>query len=129
VKACVGDCETTPFPGGHGIAIVAGDSNVIEGNHVGTDVTGTQPKPNQGSGVFVSTNSNRIGGTGPGQGNVIGANGATPYYQGGVDLNSVSSNVVEGNHLGTGPTGTEVLGNPGAGILITSVVGADDNFI
>ena len=124
VKVCVGSCDDVPFPGGHGIAIAGGHQNVLEGNYIGTDVTGTLAKPNQGAGILVSTQSNRIGGTGAGQGNVISANGTQPYLDGGIVISSVYDTVIEGNRIGTGPAGTEALGNAGAGVLLSSAVDA-----
>lgn len=74
----------------HGIAIVdASSNNVVRGNLIGTDVTGTLPLPNGAlslatlssfGGVFVSDGSfgassqNAIGGTATGAGNIIAFN-------------------------------------------------------
>src|ERR1035438_10259388 len=51
-------------------------NNVIQGNYIGTDISGTAPMGNNGVGVFVGTGatSNLIGGTVTGAGNVIAAN-------------------------------------------------------
>jgi hypothetical protein len=50
--------------------------NVVKGNLIGTDLAGTTGVPNTGAGVFFesSASGNTIGGTGPGDGNVIAFN-------------------------------------------------------
>ena len=64
---------------GNGLAIREGsDGNIIQGNYIGTDVSGTLDRGNLEAGVRIrlgSTN-NLIGGTEAGAGNVIAFNGA-----------------------------------------------------
>ena len=62
------------------------EDNVVHGNLLGTDATGLLPVPNQLAGVTVfGAIDNLIGGTGPGQGNIIAFNtgGSVPDGQGG----------------------------------------------
>src|SRR5262249_5120853 len=59
---------------GHAIALQAGGSNVIAGNYLGTDVTGTRIVANTGAGILVESSNNLIGGTAPGTGNLISGN-------------------------------------------------------
>ena len=99
--------------------------NLIQGNWIGTDITGTLPLGNTGSGISggdYSTN-NTIGGTAPGQGNLISANGFNTYDLGsGILLNSeiAGFNLIEGNKIGTDLSGTKPLGNANAGISVSS---------
>jgi titin len=85
-------------------------NNVIQGNHIGTDISGTAPMGNNGVGVVVGSGaaSNLIGGTVAGAGNVISAN----YYDG-LQLYGpgTSYNLVQGNFIGTDKTGSRPLGN------------------
>lgn len=61
-------------PSGVTVSDYGSSQNTIIGNFIGTDVTGTKPLPNHGgSGIFQSM-YNRIGGTRPGEANLIGAN-------------------------------------------------------
>jgi parallel beta-helix repeat protein len=60
--------------GDHGI-FLGGMSNVVRGNRIGTDITGTAALGNRGSGIYTEDIDNRIGGTGDGEGNVIAFNG------------------------------------------------------
>ena len=61
-------------PDGVVVSDYGSSQNSIIGNYIGTDVTGTKPIPNNGgSGIFQSM-YNRIGGTRPGESNLISAN-------------------------------------------------------
>jgi hypothetical protein len=90
--------------------------NVIEGNYIGTDVTGTIALTNAklvsvsypGRGIVIySSSGNTIGGTAPGSGNLISGNlnGIKIYGT------SATGNLVQGNYIGTDVTGTVALGN------------------
>ncbi|MCI0390612.1 MAG: FG-GAP-like repeat-containing protein [Acidobacteria bacterium] len=123
---------------GDGI-IVAGDGNTIEGNFIGTDVTGTLDRGNEFNGVRVTllsdfntrASNNRIGGTTAAARNVISGNGdvAAPSRNA-VQLEgdvSVSGNLVQGNYLGVDATGGRALGNTRSGVVVN--FGASNNII
>ncbi|MGO8747426.1 MAG: beta strand repeat-containing protein [Thermoguttaceae bacterium] len=100
----------------YGISIASGDTtalqNVIEGNYIGTDVTGTIAVPNRGDGVGLNgTPQTTIGGTVAGAGNVISGNTAN-----GVDFFGSSNDLVEGNLIGTAADGVSPLGNGANGV-------------
>jgi hypothetical protein len=83
-----------------------GDGDRVEGNYIGTDVLGSLALPNF-FGVDVVGSQFTIGGTKPGAGNVISGNKST-----GVVIEQFgSSNVVQGNYIGTDARGTAALGN------------------
>jgi Bacterial Ig-like domain (group 3) len=104
---------------------IAGTNNVVVGNFIGTDDTGTVAVPNALDGVRVDGSANTIGGTAPGAGNVISGNGGTGVeLRGGV---GVTGNVVAGNYIGTDVTGTVAIGNGYTGVALDS--GAADNTI
>jgi hypothetical protein len=94
--------------------------NVIQGNFIGTDVTGTQALGNGQHGISMvgehtfSGGSNLIGGTQSGAGNVISANGHFGLYIHDED----GGDVVQGNSIGTNLTGSIALGNGHAGIVL-----------
>jgi hypothetical protein len=102
--------------------------NVIEGNYIGTDVTGTKVIGNAGTAIYLTQAAahNTIGGTAPGAGNVISGNvtNTTAQSQGfavvQVDGSGTNGNVIAGNFIGTDPTGKTKLGNGGVGVLIDS---------
>jgi hypothetical protein len=63
---------------GEGIRLdtISTSNTVIQGNFIGTDVTGTQPVGNSGSGIEVADAvANLVGGTGSNEGNRIAFNG------------------------------------------------------
>jgi trimeric autotransporter adhesin len=92
---------------------VGGNNNTIQGNYLGTDLTGTQARPNQ-DGLFVAGSFNLIGGPGPGQGNLLSGNGS----RGIVITLAATGNKVQGNFIGTDATGTKKLANSSSGILL-----------
>ncbi len=112
--------------GGAGVAAGAPGSRV-QGNLIGTDVTGTRDLGNAGDGVVAGDGSAgvTIGGTTPAARNVIAGNGRNGIHLLG------SGHVVQGNYVGTDATGTFAIGNGdgqyySAGIVLN---GADDSQI
>ena len=107
-----------------GVEIASGASdNLLEGNLIGTDSSGTAALPNTKNGVLIlgSTVSggvstgNIIGGTAAGAGNTILGNGDEGVY-----LKSLSSDtLLEGNWIGTNTGGTKALHNYADGVIIT----------
>ena len=110
---------------GHGIVLAVGDNNVIEGSYIGSDVSGTIGLGNGEQGIQISnTSSHTIGGTTPGAGNVISGNnwsGVSIQFGGSID------NVIQGNTIGTDPSGTIPVPNALGGIVVEQ--GATDNTI
>jgi hypothetical protein len=94
--------------------------NAVQGNLIGTDVSGSQILANQGDGVAVIGGANNtIGGTAAGAGNVISGNTGN-----GVHIYSgASGNFVLGNLIGTHVTGTQALGNGAYGVLVSQATG------
>ena len=58
----------------------AAQNNVVIGNKIGTDVTGSVALPNAGNGIDVYASNNIIGGTAPGAGNLISGNAGAGIY-------------------------------------------------
>ena len=111
---------------GGGIDVTTNGGNVIEGNFIGTDPTGTLPQPNSGFGIRVLSANNRIGGLTPAARNVISGNIGTGILV----LNSTATgNVVQGNYIGVNAAGTAALPNTNlvGGIQVTN--GASGNTI
>ncbi|MGH4000499.1 MAG: CSLREA domain-containing protein, partial [Pseudonocardiaceae bacterium] len=91
-------------------------NNIVAGNYVGTDASGTQALGNGAEGVVVRDRaaSTRIGtdANGAGEGNVVSGNG-----QDGIEIAGPNS-VISGNLVGVDRTGTVDLGNGRAGIQV-----------
>ncbi len=101
-----------------GVAIRFGSTeNFVQGNFIGTDVTGTVDLGNTLVGVGTSASNTTIGGTAAGARNVISSNGAAGVQLSGVG-SGVTGSVVQGNFIGTDVTGTVELGNTGFGVSI-----------
>lgn len=99
--------------------------HVIQGNYIGTDVTGTIDLGNGENGVhlFWGPRGNLIGGTAPGAGNLISGNGGHGVMMEGFLLPrlgdaSTIENKVQGNRIGTDGNGTAAIGNDGHGVAI-----------
>ena len=91
----------------------------MQGNFIGTDVTGTVALGNGSQGGYgvavVGASDNTIGGTMPGAGNVISGLGGNNASVGiviasaGVAFPAPSNNLVQGNFIGTDSTGMKAL--------------------
>jgi uncharacterized repeat protein (TIGR01451 family) len=89
-----------------------GHKAIIQGNLIGTDITGTAAIGNS-SGVDITGDiDNTIGGAAAGAGNIISGNNL------GIDIEpSSTGTLVQGNEIGTDATATINLGNRIVGIL------------
>jgi hypothetical protein len=100
-------------------------NNVVQGNYIGPDITGTNGLGNRQDGILVEAPSTTIGGVEEGAGNVVSGNWVGIRLQGA----AATGNVVQGNLVGTDAAGLEPLRTPrdkSAGILL---VGAPANTI
>ena len=106
--------------GRSGVRIAASgtNNNVVQGNYIGTDVTGTQRLGNVFHGVLIhrGAQNNLIGGAAQGAGNLVSANLIE-----GITLSDVttSDNTIQGNRIGTDFSGTKDLGNGADGVAIS----------
>ncbi len=98
--------------------------NIVEGNYIGTDPSGTVANPNGKFSssslvipalVVVSSPNNTIGGTTVAAGNVLAGN-----YGDGVGIleGGSAGNLVQGNYIGTDASGMVALGNGFSGVDI-----------
>src|SRR5262249_38677192 len=98
-------------------AVIAGSSNVFEGNYVGTDSTGASAVPNF-DGLLDSGTGNTIGGTTTGARNVFSGNERSGVFFGGA-----VNDTLEGNLIGITAQETATLTNGSFGILGAGGVG------
>jgi CSLREA domain-containing protein len=111
-----------------GVFISDHNGNTVAGNYIGIDLLGVPSQNAEGVIIRETSDGNTIGGTGPGDRNVISGNG-----QYGIDIGvgegpSSDNNVIQGNYIGLRPDGsgsTGVTGNSFGGI----VVGGGSNVI
>jgi titin len=111
-----------------GITLGGGsNSNIVEGNYIGTNIAGTGALANGDDGIFIwDSSNNTIGGLAAAR-NVISGN-----VQGGVNIfanagATSSNNLVGGNFIGTDSTGSAPLGNGGNGVEIHATAGGNAN--
>jgi CSLREA domain-containing protein len=100
-----------------GIGVVIGGEfatrNILQGNYIGTNATGTAAIYN-GSGIeIIGASANTIGGASPAARNVISGNNGQ-----GVRIFASSSNTLQGNYIGVDVTGSRSLGNTSWGVWL-----------
>ncbi|RMG47966.1 MAG: hypothetical protein D6723_15655 [Acidobacteria bacterium] len=104
-----------------GIELASGGGNIIEGNFIGVDASGTKASGNSFTGIHVIDSANNmVGGTAPDAGNVISGNRFR-----GIELAgpNARNNRIQGNLIGTDATGTSVVGNLFAGVFVNGAPG------
>jgi hypothetical protein len=94
---------------------ISATGNLIQGNHIGTDVSGTIALGCYAWCIYVSigADNNTIGGSAAGAGNVIGGDFTTT----GIDVLGAGT-VIQGNFIGTDSTGTSRLGHGYVAIML-----------
>jgi parallel beta-helix repeat protein len=100
-----------------GITITgAGNNNFVQGNYIGTDLTGSVAVPNFSAGVVLDNGptGNTIGGNNPGDGNVISGN-----TNDGIRIGRTTGNFLYGNIIGLTSSGSSILPN-GVGVNLGS---------
>ena len=104
------------------VAGTGADGNIIIGNHIGLQRTGTAAIGNTAQGILVASGAKqtRIGTDGDGtndsaEGNLISGNLEQGIY---VNNNTTTDTVIAGNRIGTDISGTLDLGNTSQGILV-----------
>ncbi|MDX1404915.1 MAG: DUF6701 domain-containing protein, partial [Woeseiaceae bacterium] len=107
--------------GGEGIIIRSGASNnIVRGNYIGTEADGATGLGNDDEAIQIDTGSpgTIIGGTASGAENVIGFNGTSSGAAISIGGDGSDNTVVQGNYIGTDPTGTLDLGNIRSGVEV-----------
>ncbi|MFY9555169.1 MAG: PKD domain-containing protein, partial [Blastocatellia bacterium] len=100
----------------NGVALFDGSGNLVQGNYIGVDVTGTQPLQIHGAGVSIDSTGDTVGGTIAAARNIIssGLNG--------VDFGDIQTGphdtLLQGNFIGTDASGNAPLGNVNDGIFV-----------
>ena len=80
--------------GNGGCGLNVSSNNTIQGNYIGTDVTGTLKIANDNHAIIVNGNGNTIGGTVAGAGNILSGSAIN-----GIEMFS-DNNIVQGNFIG-----------------------------
>ena len=105
--------------GGKVISLGTAGGNTIVGNFIGTAASGGVARTNTFSGVIATTAGNQIGGTAPGDRNVISGNNVGIFF-----LNAAASgNLPQGNYIGVNSADTAELGNTNVGVEINNAPG------
>jgi titin len=105
----------------YGICLIGCAAQVIQGNFIGTDVSGGFALGNISHGIYLlNSTSNLIGSAGVG--NVVAGNGGSGFPE--IMLNSSGNNLIQGNYVGLNAAGMTGLGPKTAdGIYLTNSSG------
>ena len=108
---------------GNAIKLDTNGGNLIAGNFIGTDVSGTQALGNSVAGVLIGCSANNvIGGTSASARNVISGNNLGVWFT----CSPAPGNLVQGNFIGTNVTGANRIG--GLTALARNVISGNRNF-
>jgi len=97
--------------GNSGVGVlIRGSRNLVKGNYIGADVTGTASLPNRMEGIWLApgAQNNIIGGPSPGDRNLLSGNALFGLSMSG---DGTTGNVVIGNYIGVNAMGTAPLKN------------------
>jgi hypothetical protein len=99
-----------------GVWATTSGTTTIQGNKIGTDVSGSVDLGNGEYGIYVDdTGSVVIGGTTTNAGNVVSGNNG-----GGIYLGNSGTALVQGNIIGLNAAGSAALGNTGVGLYVAN---------
>jgi hypothetical protein len=118
--------ERNVISGNKGVGVtIAGNANLVLGNYIGTDRSGTSGIPNGMEGIWIAPGAqdNIIGGSSAGERNVISGN---DLFGLSISGSGATGNRVQGNYVGIDATGTRPLPNA-HGVVVTD--GPLDNVI
>ncbi len=85
--------------GGILVDIPSPSETIVQGNFIGTDVTGTVNLGNPRSGIFLAASDAKVGGPNPGEGNVIAFNGGAGIMLPRVAADDPKRNTIRGNSI------------------------------
>jgi parallel beta-helix repeat protein len=100
---------------GTGVRVTGSSNNLVAGNYIRTDKTGTSAFANQNNGVAVSSANVTIGGTAAGAGNLISGNTVNGIF---VSTAAATGVVIIGNVIGLESDGSTPMPNGGRGVLV-----------
>ena len=110
-----------------GIYVQQADGITIQGNYIGTDVTGLIDLGNNDRGIQLESGANNtiIGGTTASARNVISGNNNDGIIisDGGNPGIGTTGTVIQGNYIGVGSDGTTAVGNGTHGVRVTTESG------
>lgn len=103
--------------GGRGLQLNVSSGNTVQGNTIGLNAAGNAAVPNGGQGITIigGSQSNVIGGTPAGTGNIISGNSGSGIL---LEDENTTGNEILGNRIGTDSTDSLSLPNTGHGIEI-----------
>ena len=101
---------------GSGVFLLNCAGNTVQGNLIGTPVSGTAALGNSNNGISLyNAPRNQVGGAATVARNVISGNGGSGVYLNG---SGTTGNLVQGNYIGTDTNGSLAIPNAGDGLTV-----------
>jgi len=128
---CAGACNLLSGNVESGLMISRGGDNIVQGNYIGTNISGTEEMKNGIAGVRIfDSRENQIGGSfSQGEGNLLSGNSIAIEINAENEGSAADGNIIQGNLIGTDPSGTSsVYNQTGIGLGGSSYtrIGGDD---
>ena len=105
------------------LILSGGDNNTVQNNYIGTNAAGNVGSSELGIDIADGSSNNEIGGTSPGEGNLISGNSIAGIR---IRTSTTTANHIEGNLFGTKGSGTGSLPNY---VAVQISEGAHDNVV
>jgi titin len=114
-KGCAGPCNLISGNGGDGVFVASVRKTVVQGNYLGTDLSGSSALGNGLAGIAVlGAPLTTLGGSKAGQGNLVSGNSTD-----GIQVTGASTGaIVAGNIVGSDASGNSALPNARDGIRV-----------
>ncbi len=115
--ACTGACNLISGNNDNGIRHSNSGTLIIQGNYVGTDVSGNADLGNNSTGISIDSSApgDTVGGTSAAARNVVSGNNSF-----GISLGNGGGNTATGNYVGLNSAGASAIGNSLGGVVISS---------
>lgn len=103
-----------------GITFFDSHDNLVAGNYIGLNASGTAALPNLWAGIAINGGSlrNVIGTNGDGVGDDVEGNTISGNGRAGIIVQGSSQNIIAGNKVGTDSSGSTVIANVDAGVFL-----------
>ena len=103
----------------HGIEVYQSNTNVFNGNFIGTDVSGIKTLSNHKNGVFINSSKNNVlRGCTVDENPFVYYNVCSGNNENGIQVSNSDNTIIQGNFFGIGASNADIVSNKLNGILV-----------